>query len=117
MVTAVQDVVTSQLSKILASPQFVRAGRLSAFLRFIVEEAAAGRAGSLKETVIGMAVFGKPPGYDPRSDSTVRIQASRLREKLRDYYVTGGKDDSLIIELPKGAYVPLIRPVPKPVPK
>jgi len=117
MVTAVQEAVTSQLSKILASPQFVRAGRLSAFLRFIVKETAAGRGDSLKETVIGTAVFGKPAGYDPRSDSTVRIQASRLREKLRDYYLTGGKDDSLIIELPKGAYVPLIRPVPKPVPK
>ena len=61
----------------------VRAGRLSAFLRFIVEEAAAGRADGLKETVIGAAVFGKPPGYDPRADSTVRIQAARLREKLR----------------------------------
>ena len=117
MGTAGQDGVTSQLSKILSSPQFVRAGRLSAFLRFIVEEAAAGRADSLKETVIGTAVFGKPPGYDTKSDSTVRIQASRLREKLRDYYLTSGKDDSLIIELPKGAYVPLIRLVPMPVPK
>jgi TolB-like protein/Flp pilus assembly protein TadD len=107
----VQDAVPEQLGRILSSPQFARAGRLSAFLRFIVEEAAAGRTEGLKETVIGTAVFGKSPGYDPKSDSTVRIQASRLREKLRDYYLTGGKDDSLIIELPKGAYVPLIRPV------
>jgi TolB-like protein len=114
MVTGVQDGVTSQLSKILASPQFVRAGRLSAFLRFIVEEAAAGHADGLKETVIGTAVFGKPLGYDPKADSTVRIQAARLREKLRDYYLTGGKDDSLIIELPKGAYQPVFRAIPKP---
>ena len=114
MGTAVQNGVTSQLSRILASPQFVRAGRLSAFLRFIVEETAAGRADSLKETVIGTAVFGRPPGYDPKSDSTVRIHASRLREKLRDYYLTSGKDDRLIIELPKGAYVPLILTSQKP---
>lgn len=109
MGTAVQDALAVQLTKILSSPQFVRAGRLSAFLRFIVEEAAAGRGDGLKETVIGTAVFGKSPAYDPKSDSTVRIQASRLREKLRDYYLTSGKDDRLIIELPKGAYVPLIR--------
>src|SRR5215472_6712087 len=114
MGTAVQDVITSHLSRILASPQFVRAGRLSEFLRFIVEETAAGRGDSLKETVIGTAVFGRPPGYNPKSDSTVRIHASRLREKLRDYYLASGKDDRLIIELPKGAYVPLILTAQKP---
>jgi hypothetical protein len=72
MGTSVQDALATQLTKILSSPQFVRAGRLSAFLRFIVEEAAAGRGDSLKETVIGTAVFGKSPAYDPKSLRSAR---------------------------------------------
>src|SRR5712692_8703780 len=103
MGSAEQDAVRAELAKILASPQFARAERLSAFLRFIVHEAAEGRADALKETVIGVEVFRKPAGYDPKTDSTVRIQASRLREKLRDYYLTTGTEDQLIIQLPKGS--------------
>jgi hypothetical protein len=48
--------------------------------------------------------FGKPPDYDPRQDSTVRIQIGRLRQKLTDYYGDEGKDDPLIIDLPKGRF-------------
>jgi TolB-like protein/cytochrome c-type biogenesis protein CcmH/NrfG len=107
MESAVQDAVLAELAKILASPQFARAERLSTFLRFVVNEAAEGRADALKETIIGVEVFGKPAGYDPKTDSTVRIQASRLREKLRDYYLTAGAEDELIIQLPKGSYVPV----------
>jgi TolB-like protein/Flp pilus assembly protein TadD len=114
MGTAIQDAVRAELAKILASLQFVRAERLSAFLRFIVDEAAEGRSAALKETVIGVEVFGKPVGYDPKADSTVRIQASRLREKLRDYYLTTGAEDELIIQLPKGSYVPVWERAQKP---
>ena len=113
MGTAVQDDVRVQLGKILASSQFARAERLSTFLRFIVNEVAAGRGDCLKETVIAVAVFGKPAGYDPKADSIVRIQAGRLREKLRDYYLSSGKDDKLVIELPKGSYVPVLQPARK----
>ena len=101
--------VQAQLSRILSSPQFERAGRLSIFLRFIVEEVVAGRAASIKESVIGVQVFGRPSGWNPKNDSTVRTQATRLREKLRDYYLTDGARDELVLELPKGSYVPLWR--------
>jgi hypothetical protein len=114
MGTAIQDAVRAELAKILASLQFARAERLSTFLRFIVDEAAEGRSAALKETVIGVEVFGKPVGYDPKADSTVRIQASRLREKLRDYYLTTGAEDELIIQLPKGSYVPVWERAQKP---
>jgi TolB-like protein/Flp pilus assembly protein TadD len=115
MGSAVQDAVRAETAKILASPQFARAERLSAFLRFIVNEAAEGRADGLKETVIGTEVFGKPVGYDPKADSTVRIHAARLREKLRDYYLTHGAEDELIIQLPKGGYVPVWERAQRPV--
>jgi TolB-like protein len=117
MGSAVQDAVRAELAKILASPQFARAERLTAFLRFIVDEAAEGRADTLKETIIGVEVFGKSATYDPKTDSTVRIQASRLREKLRDYYLTAGAADELVIHLPKGSYVPVWERAHRPKPK
>ena len=60
----------------------------------------------LKEYVIGTEVLKKPDTYDPRSDSLVRVLASRLRVKLKEYYNDGGSEDPLVIEFPKGKYVP-----------
>ena len=60
----------------------------------------------LKEYVIGTEVLKKPDSYDPRSDSLVRVLASRLRVKLKEYYSDGGSEDPLVIEFPKGKYVP-----------
>ncbi|HET9532365.1 MAG TPA: hypothetical protein VFQ92_18550, partial [Blastocatellia bacterium] len=62
--------------------------------------------GSLKEYTIATEVFGRSNNYDSRSDSVVRVQAGRLRSKLQEYYSTEGKDDRVIIELPKGHYTP-----------
>src|SRR5207247_9902343 len=79
------------------------------FRRFVGEEATEGRAGSIRESLIGVEVFRRAAMYDPKTDSTVRIQAARLREKLRDYYSNTGRKDDLVIELPKGSYVPVWR--------
>ncbi len=56
-----------------------------------------------------MEVFGRRPDHDLTRDSIVRTEASRLRARLREYYTGEGKDDPLIIELPKGGYVPVLR--------
>ncbi len=56
--------------------------------------------------VLGIEVFGRPAGWDPKTDSTVRMYVARLREKLREYYGGDGRHDPLIIEIPKGRYVP-----------
>src|SRR5262249_46659523 len=61
----------------------------------------------LKEYVIATEVFGRDSSYDPRVDSVVRVQAGRLRSKLLEYYATEGKDDKVIIDLPKGHYTPI----------
>ncbi|MCW5980784.1 MAG: tetratricopeptide repeat protein [Bryobacteraceae bacterium] len=79
------------------------------FLRFAVEEALAGRAGNLKEYAIGLAVFDRPPSYDPRIDPLVRVEARRLRDKLKTYYRTDGNADRLFIDFPKGSYAPQFR--------
>src|SRR5262249_50792917 len=98
-----------QLERVLASPGFVRNERLSRFLRFVVERHLEGKDGELKESLLAIEVFGRSPGYDPRQDPIVRTEASRLRARLSEYYLGEGKDDQLIIELPKGGYVPTIR--------
>ena len=112
------DSATSQqLERVLTSPGFAQNERLSRFLRFLVERQLEGRESELKESVIGIEVFGRRPDYNPKRDAIVRTEAGRLRSRLAEYYANGGKLDALVIELPKGGYVPLIRLAePKPDP-
>lgn len=103
------EVIETHLEQVLGSPGFVRNERLSRFLRFIVEQERNGRGSELKESLIGIEVFGRKPGFDSKQDSTVRSEAARLRARLAEYYDDEGKDDALIIELPKGGYIPRFR--------
>jgi len=56
--------------------------------------------------VIGVEALGRNTSFDPKSDSIVRVEAGRLRERLRSYYEGEGEADSVLISLPKGKYVP-----------
>jgi TolB-like protein len=103
------EVVRGQLEKILASQGFARNDRLSGFLRFIVEQELSGYGDQLKESIIGVEVFGRRPDYDVRQDSVVRTEASKLRTRLAKYYAAEGAPDPLTIELPKGGYKPVFR--------
>jgi hypothetical protein len=98
-----------QLERILASPGFLRNERMSRFLRFLAEQQMEGNGGQLKESVIAVEVFGRKPDHDPAQDSIVRTEAGRLRGRLAEYYVGEGKDDAVVIELPKGGYTPAFR--------
>jgi len=98
-----------QLDKVLASPGFARNERMSRFLRFVVERHLEGRDQELKESLIAIEVFGRLPGYDSKQDPIVRTEASRLRARLNEYYLAEGSRDSMIIDLPKGGYVPILR--------
>jgi Tol biopolymer transport system component len=82
---------------------------MSRFLRFLTERHLDGQGNQLKESVIAVEVFGRKPDHDPLQDSIVRTEAGRLRGRLAEYYVGEGKDDALIIELPKGGYTPAFR--------
>jgi tetratricopeptide (TPR) repeat protein len=101
--------IRRQLEEVLKSPGFARNERLSGFLRFVVERHLEGRSQELKESVIGIAVFAREPTYDTKADPVVRTEARRLRTRLREYYEGPGAGDTLVIELPKGGYVPVIR--------
>ena len=98
-----------QLERVLASPGFSRNKRLGRFLQFIVEQHLEGKDGEIKESVIALEVFGRGPDHDPKQDSIVRTEATRLRARLGEYYLGKGKDDALVIELPKGGYAPVFR--------
>lgn len=104
--------VRAHLADVLSSRQFVVAPRLSRFLSFIVESKLAGKAAEVKESLIAVEVYGRPTNYDPQIDSTVRVEAWRLRAKLREYYESMGKNSRVTIELPKGGYVPVFRERP-----
>ena len=101
--------VQAQLERILASPTFATAKSASRFLRYVVEETLAGRGDQIKEYAVGTAVFGRGDAFDPRMDAVVRVEATRLRNRLRDYYQREGLADAVSIELPKGSYVPVFQ--------
>jgi adenylate cyclase len=104
--------IQTQLHRILASPGFRSSERLRRFLRFAVERTLAGEAAQLKEYLVGREVFDRSSSYDPRTDSIVRVEAQRLRRKLREYYQAHGSADPIWISLQAGSYVPAFgRPV------
>jgi TolB-like protein/Flp pilus assembly protein TadD len=103
--------VRRQLERVLSSAGFARSERLSQFLRFVVERRLEGKDDELKEPLIAIEVFGRKPDYDPKQDSIVRTEAGRLRARLVEYYAGEGREDPLVIELPKGGYTPLFRQV------
>lgn len=76
------------------------------FLSFIVDRTLAGRSEDLKEYTIGVEVFDRSTDYDPRIDSIVRVEARRLRRKLREYYSGPGSNSPITITIPEGSYVP-----------
>ena len=110
-----------ELARVIASPSFAGALAHQRLLRYLVDHAQAGRATMLKETVVGIEVFHRPAhSFDPRRDSIVRVEARRLRERLRQHYATQPQD-GWMIELPKGSYRPqlvqLVCPVRQPAPE
>jgi TolB-like protein len=100
------EAVRRQMSRIRESVEFSSSMRLMAFLQFVVEETLGNGGRSIKEVVIGNAIYERDPPYDTRIDSTVRVEARRLRRKLREYYAGSGSCDPVLIELPTGGYVP-----------
>lgn len=104
--TPTRDAIESQLAKILNSGRFLVAERLRDFLEFVVRQQLKGNTDQLKEYTIGLAVFGKKPDFDPGKNAVVRTAAARLRNELEAYYKTAGKDDPILIEVPKGRYIP-----------
>lgn len=92
----------------LASKGFARSERMKRFLRFAVEQALS-EAPTVKEYAVATAVYDRPTSFDPRVDPIVRVEASRLRAKLREYYEEEGAEDPVVISICKGSYSAVFR--------
>jgi hypothetical protein len=98
------EILQSQIDRILHSDEFRSCEVLRRLLAYLSEKAASGEADQLKEYVIAIEGLGKPSSYDPQHNSAVRIQVGRLRQKLAEYYRGEGKDDEIVVDLPKGRF-------------
>jgi hypothetical protein len=109
-----KDAVLAQLDLLLLHPLFVQSKRYPALLRFVVEQALAGNSDQVKERLIGMEVFGRPPGYDANADPVVRVSAGEIRKRLAQYYYDPAHSEELRVELPTGSYVPVFQRIVEP---
>lgn len=105
-VSVTADQQRQQLGKVLHSEVFRGAPGLQRFLDYIASKAIEGQSDAIKEYTIGKELLGRTEDYDPRVDTVVRVQARRLREKLKEYYDHEGAHDDILVVIPKGHYVP-----------
>lgn len=97
------------MQRIIASAAFHKSARLRDLLQHIAERTIHGFGHELTEQQIGEALFHKPAGYSPLEDSSVRVHVRQLRLKLHAYFDEEGRNEPLILEIPKGSYAPLFR--------
>jgi len=91
----------SHVEKIENSHTLHSSESLRKLLRYLAEHALDHPGTPLKEYQIATEVFGRPAAFDPQLDSTIRVQAGRLRLKLAEYYAVEGIDDAVQVEMPK----------------
>jgi len=99
-----RDAIDRHLAGILASPAFARSKKLGAFLSWIVKRSLAGDREAITERNIALEVYARRPDFDAKIDGTIRVEAMRLRHKLREYYEASPSEGR--IEIPKGTYAP-----------
>ncbi len=93
-----------ELQRVLASHLFMEAPGQCKLLAYLAEKTFDGTADNLKEYSIGIELFSKPESYSPQADPSVRVQTSRLRSRLEEYYRTEGANSDIVIRLPKGTF-------------
>ena len=84
--------------------------------QFLTDKTIGGAAESLKEYTIGVEALGRKPDFDPKLDPIVRVQSHRLRVKLKEYYDVEGRRDPVLIQFPKGHYIPTFEAMPASLP-
>src|ERR1700745_2090805 len=93
-----------QIERLLSSHALHGSESLCKLLRYLSDHALDHPGAAPKEYHIATDVFGRPHNFDPRLDSTVRVQAGRLRGKLAEYYATEGAEDAILVDFPRGTY-------------
>jgi hypothetical protein len=104
-----------QVHRIIHSTTFRNALTLQQLFQFVADKAIAGTTEGLKEYTIGVEAFGRKQDFDPKTDTIVRVQIHRLRLKLKEYYDAEGSHDPILIEIPKGHYLPSFESATVPV--
>ena len=95
-----------ELDAILSSGLFAHAPSLAQFLSYICSKCFDGEASQIKEYSIAVEALGRTPDFDQKRDSIVRVEAHRLRKRLRQYYDEEGASHPIQIVIPAGQYVP-----------
>jgi hypothetical protein len=103
------DEIRAALQRMIGSDVFKRSPQLGAFLRFVVEAVLHGKADRIKAYTIGVEVLRRDTKFDPQLDPIVRVEATRLRRTIERYYAGPGASDPVIVDLPRGSYVPTFR--------
>ena len=101
-----QELFLEQVNRLTASHALHSSESLCKLLRYLAKHAVDHPGAPIKEFQIATEVFGRSADFDPQLDSMVRVQAGRLRSKLHEYYNSDGQTDDILVELPKGTYVP-----------
>jgi hypothetical protein len=101
--------IRATVERMIASDAFSRSPQLGAFLRFVVDAVLQGKSDRIKGYTIGVEVLRRDPAFDPQADPIVRVEATRLRRTIERYYSGPGADDAIIVDLPRGSYVPTFR--------
>ena len=100
------ETIRDCVDRIVRSTGCLRSQRMVRFLRFAVEKTLEGNDDELKEYAVGVEVFDRGESFDPAADNIVRVEANRLRSKLKGYYETDGAGDPVVVDFPRGGYVP-----------
>ena len=98
--------VRNELAELLRNPHFSNSKRYPALLAYVVEKTLAGQSDELKERVLGVEVFHRPPDYDSNNDTVVRVAAGEVRRRLALVYHESEAEHAIEITLPVGSYVP-----------
>jgi malectin (di-glucose binding ER protein) len=101
-----RDQCKAELAAVIASGIFAKAPSLALLLDYVCTKYFEGQANQIKEYNIAVEALGRPPSFEPRQDSIVRVEAFRLRKRLKQYYENEGADRHLRIVIPSGQYVP-----------
>jgi serine/threonine-protein kinase len=99
--------IQDALERVLRGSAFKGAKRAADLLRYVVNAALTDPARIIKEHELGAQALGRGDRFDPRFDPIARVEASRLRGRLGQYYAVEGAADPIRIELPKGGYTPV----------
>jgi hypothetical protein len=114
---AVDDILSDErwqlVQRIVSSPPFQKSTRLRELLEYVTERTIHGHTHELTEQQIGSTLFHKPSGYSSLEDSSVRVHARQLRLKLHEYFDEEGRNETLILSIPKGSYTPVFKPATK----